>query len=254
MRELIYNLLGKTVLRNGVTRTINSRTVVLPASVYKYYPDEYEVAKFKFLQRWIKPGSTVLDIGAHIGLFTIFLAQMTGNRGKVLSFEPSSQNFSILQETIRLNAMEGVCEAYQEAVAESAGRMKLYVTDNFASNANTLSAGGESAAGFETISAINLDAERFSQYQVSALKIDAEGAEIDIFKGGLHFFERNRPACTVEIHPMQIAANKQHVDELIAIADRLGYSFFSNDNPVDKSWIARQTACFEVQMVPSRVA
>ncbi len=67
--------------------------------------EDYETELFK---KNIKPGVTVVDIGAHIGYYTVIAAQLVGDKGKVYAFEPDPRNFKLLQRNVEANGYSNV--------------------------------------------------------------------------------------------------------------------------------------------------
>src|SRR4051794_1920829 len=54
----------------------------------RFYYHCYEGPEVRFMSRWVRPGDTVVDVGAHVGLFTLHAARLVGPVGRVLAFEP----------------------------------------------------------------------------------------------------------------------------------------------------------------------
>jgi FkbM family methyltransferase len=75
----------------------------------------------------ISPGMTVVDIGAHIGYYTLQSARLVGKTGRVYAFEPEPDNFALLTKNIELNGYDNaVC--VQQAVADKSGTGELYLS------------------------------------------------------------------------------------------------------------------------------
>lgn len=127
----------------------------------------------------ILPTDIVVDIGAQIGVFTVFASQKA-NRGQVLAFEPFSENFSLLQENINLNHCQNV-QAFQMAVGKinAPDTTDLFINPRNSGGHSTVAQVGDNKS---TVQQISL-AEIFSQNQIrkiNYLKIDTEGSEFDI--------------------------------------------------------------------------
>ena len=80
------------------------------------------------LQRWTKPGNTVVDIGANIGYFTAHLARLVGSGGCVHAFEPDPANFALLTENMRANKLTWV-QLHQAAVGAQTGQATLHISE-----------------------------------------------------------------------------------------------------------------------------
>src|SRR5438477_10757880 len=76
-------LLSLTYGRRGLTRVINGQEAIRVRPAHRYVEERYETAVFNYLMTTIRPGSTVLEIGAHVGLFTVVLARWVRPAGRV---------------------------------------------------------------------------------------------------------------------------------------------------------------------------
>ena len=80
------------------------------------------------LQRWVRRGDTVVDIGANIGYFTAHLARLVGADGCVHAFEPDPANFALLVENMRANKLAWV-QLHQAAVGAQPGKATLHISE-----------------------------------------------------------------------------------------------------------------------------
>ena len=120
-RSAAYKALDLITGGRGVPRVIGGETFRMPARWSRYYDAGYEPGTFAFLRRRCRPGDTVMDIGAHIGLFTVFMARLVGPSGRVLSFEPTPYTCGVLREMVRINGCGSTVEVNQKAVSARAG-------------------------------------------------------------------------------------------------------------------------------------
>src|SRR5438874_223792 len=81
-----------------------------------------------------RPGQTVFDVGAHLGLFSVVMARLVGPTGRVVSFEPTPSIRRILERTVRLNDCGLVVEVRAEAVSEATGITEFHDTGEPGSN------------------------------------------------------------------------------------------------------------------------
>jgi FkbM family methyltransferase len=153
----------------------------------------------------VSEGDTVIDIGAHIGFYTLLLSKLAGREGKVIAFEPLPGNFSILEENIRLNGLCSRIRAVNKAVFDrSIDGMELVVPVDESSSltsspwASLLFKKGGERVTVKTVSLDDFLSE--SDSQVRFIKMDAEGAEESIIRGALRTIERYRPAMLIELH------------------------------------------------------
>jgi FkbM family methyltransferase len=219
IRNAAYTLLDLVTLKKGIVRNINGMKVRFPAKWSRYYPGDYESENYTFLQQQVKTGMQILDIGAHIGLFSACSSQLTGPTGKIICFEPTPGTFSILKETLRLNHCDNVT-AVQAAVSDKEGNATFYVSSTAGCNSNSLikNEWGGNPVGYD-VKLVTIDSVVVANsIKPDLIKIDAEGAEQDVLKGGMKTFKDNRPVLILGLHPSFI---KEKGDSLEAIWDLL---------------------------------
>ena len=122
----------------------------------------------------IRPGDVVIDIGAHIGAFSVWAARQAAS-GRVYAFEPNDENYRLLEENKKLNDLTNL-ETFKLAVSDKAGEAVLFNSER-RSLAHSLFEVGE---GHHTVVRTISLAEILLANQidrVNYLKIDAEGAE-----------------------------------------------------------------------------
>lgn len=87
---------------------------------------QFELFETELVERLLKPGQTVVDVGAAIGYYTLIFARRVGPQGKVYAFEPGPQNFRILRKNVRLNGYRNVT-LEQAALSDRTGHLNLYL-------------------------------------------------------------------------------------------------------------------------------
>ena len=183
IKDLVYGAIDLCTARRGVNRMIGGESVRFPVRWCRWYATDYEPGTFAFLRAHCGRGDTVIDLGAHLGVFTVVMARLVGPNGHVFSFEPTPQTRRVLEETVRLNGCDTIVEVHGEAVAGATGTAVFYDTGDIVSNANSLVHTGRSREGLE-VPTIRLDdfvAQR--RISVACLKIDVEGAELELLRG-----------------------------------------------------------------------
>jgi FkbM family methyltransferase len=169
-----------------------------------------------FLRSWLRPGMTVIDIGANLGVYSLPLARLVGPTGQVFAYEPGSEARALLERSRELNAAVNLHispVALSDAVRE--GRLVF----GGSSETNAL---GESGAG-ENVHIASLDIEDAARGwpPPDFMKIDAEGEEERILAGGRDFFARHSPLIMFEIK----AADKVN-EKLRKLFPEIGYRLF----------------------------
>src|SRR2546422_5286600 len=88
----------------------------------------YEPLVTELIQNEVKTGDVVLDIGAHIGYYTLMFAELVGPHGKVFAFEPVPSNFALLQKNVQFNGYHSVA-LIQKAVSDKEGKAVIYLKE-----------------------------------------------------------------------------------------------------------------------------
>jgi FkbM family methyltransferase len=175
-----------------------------------YWLGHHEVAVQELLKRLCKPGSVFYDIGAHLGFFSFGVANCIGAKGRVFAFEPDPENCVRLKEMVIRNNLQSRVKIV-EAAAWSYTSPGGIPFRRGSSNAH----GGVLADGIapvladgdvQFVSAISLDDFlRNGNPGADVVKIDVEGGECEVLKGGEELFSRSRPALLCEVHREQAA-------------------------------------------------
>lgn len=89
----------------------------------------YESFETEIFKKYVKSGDIVLDIGAHIGYYTLIAARIVGDAGRVISFEPEPENFSLLKKNVEANGYKNVSVS-QKAVSNQTGGGSAFFIPN----------------------------------------------------------------------------------------------------------------------------
>ncbi len=253
-RSIVYGALDSCTAGRGVKRVVSGEPVRFKARWCRFYPSVYEPETFKFLRAHLRPGETALDIGAHIGLFSVLMARLVGPSGRVFSFEPVPAIRDILCETLRLNDCIEITETRGEAVASTTGRATFYDTGETISNAGSLIPTARSRSEFpvETVSVDDFAVRR--GIFVHCLKIDAEGAELQILRGACRTLLACRPVVLLALHPTVLRRSGASLAEVWGVLQGHGMIALHDNRPVDGNWFCRQEDLVDVQILPQESA
>jgi FkbM family methyltransferase len=164
--------------------------------------DGFERAERVFMQRYIKPGMIVLDIGAHHGLYTLLAAQQVGAKGCVHSFEPSPREQKALKLNLRLNRCKNVT-LQPFALGSEETTSDLYVVNDFNTGCNSLRPPDvQESTSKVTVRVRTLDNWLLEQKlkQVDLIKLDVEGGELEALKGAERILQtKPRPVIMCEM-------------------------------------------------------
>jgi FkbM family methyltransferase len=171
--------------------------------------------ELRFLRGVLTSGSTIFDIGANYGVYATSLARVAGPHGRVIAFEPASVTASFLAETIAANGFRNI-ELVRAALSSESGKLRLTINEN--SELNSLTRSAESAGQSELVDVVTLDAQvaQLGMHGVDFVKIDAEGEESNILRGGRQFLAEQSPLIQFEVKA-GTDVNLQLVDEFSAL-------------------------------------
>jgi FkbM family methyltransferase len=179
-----------------------------------------------YLRDTVKPGQNAIDIGAHIGYFTLIMSKLVGDSGRVFAFEPEPSNFDLLQTNLRLNRTRNVL-AERKAVADRAGRAELHVSDRNTGDHRLYRSPVLRAV--HEVATVTLDGYfAGNDGPVHFVKIDTQGLEPKILDGMGTLIERNRPwlALVIEFSPGLLRCSGGDVGDLLSRLERLRATAF----------------------------
>lgn len=163
----------------------------------------------------VKKGMTVIDIGAHIGYYSLLFAKCVGPAGRVFSFEPLPENLALLRKNIQLNKLDNV-QTYLHAVFSSTKEISISIP-NDAPNSGDGSVIHDRGSRHVLVPAITLDSFcATAGIQPDVLKLDVEGAEYDVLVGAKETITQFRPELLIELHHFDGNAAAHPVPGLLA--------------------------------------
>lgn len=185
-------------------------------STYKMISDR---AERKLISQVVKEGMTVLDIGANIGVYSLFFARLVGPKGRVLAIEAELLNFERLRAAVRRFPS---VEAHCAAASDSSGTCTLYKSGTLNVDHHTYDAGDSRES--VTIPAIRIDDLIPSGIKVDFIKMDIQGAEPIAFKGAQRVIEENPGIVLLfEYWPYAIRNSGHDPDTFLASLEKFGF-------------------------------
>jgi FkbM family methyltransferase len=153
----------------------------------------YEPEQTRLFRETIRPGDTVLDVGAHVGYYTVLSAVLAGPSGAVWSFEPNPANARFLRRHAEINGLRQV-RVEQAAVSNAEGTARF----DFGTGSGT---GHLAAAGALEVRTLRLD-DFCAAHGITprAVKIDVEGAEAAVLAGFAATVDSARPVIFLSTH------------------------------------------------------
>jgi FkbM family methyltransferase len=237
----------------------------LPRSIVEYitkarYVKEvrgHYIPEFNLIRHLINPGEAVIDLGANFGWYTKFLSEAVRKEGKVFSVEPIPLNFKVLEHIIHSLHLDNV-HTFRYAISDHDGlqTMAVPLSDNgeenlyeakvvenaLVQNAHTIS------VETRTLDSLFVDVS----LNISFIKCDVEGHELQCLKGGRKLIEKFHPAWQIEIwgDPDDVQSSAYETFHLLTEAGYLPF-MFNGQNLNKRKKGERQTDYFF--LMPSHI-
>lgn len=193
------------------------------------FAGSFETAELAFVQKFLQPGMTVLDIGANQGLYSLIASRRVGASGRVFSFEPSPRERRALRLNLALNfcrnvAVQALALGSQEASAD------LYVVQGNQTGCNSLRPPDVYSSTLPVAVKVTTLDQWLSQHRISRvdfIKLDVEGAELDALKGAHEFLQsRPRPLILAEVQDVRTVVWGYRAKDILNLLQDAGYSWF----------------------------
>lgn len=188
--KLVNNLIRPTV-PFGFLAKINIKGKEIKVKIRKNRDDFYILNPFyeKNVMKYFNPkkGDTVIDVGAHVGKYTLYASKCVGKEGKVISIEPNRETFEALKENVKINKCKNVV-AYNIAATKSKRKVKLFIPKD----ERRSSIVEKRAEYYQLVDGIPLYIllKKNDAKVINWVKIDVEGAEIIVLQGMKNFLKK----------------------------------------------------------------
>jgi FkbM family methyltransferase len=202
----------------------------------------------KWVQAWLLPGATYVDVGAHIGLFVAFALDAVGADGRVVAFEPLPENFRKLSESVKeLGNRYPHVELHNAAVGSFPGEAPLFGPSESllreTSHASLVASSELEKVGSAKV--VTLD-EVVASASCRLLKIDVEGYEAHVLRGASRLLGDGRAeAVLIEINPEALARAGSRVIDIQQLLEGFGYRLYGISDK--KTQIVRAADVTEVR-------
>lgn len=233
-RELIYPKKKKEKIVETTLFYGDKMKVALPAStdIYltggKSHSSEIRLALFLILN--LKQGNHFLDIGAHYGYFTLVASKLVGDNGSIYSFEPSDKSFNILsQNASRLKTTS----IFKKAISDTTEKIIFYEFANLQSEYNSSDIKQfENEEWYQNTPPLKIEVEattidkltQQTKFTPNIIKIDVEGAEYNVIKGGMNYLTSNSPKIVMEY--LEPKRNNESHKKALNLLREIGYTSY----------------------------
>lgn len=199
-----FDLIVNPVIDKGIERTI-------------YYEGSYEAGTILVMEKCLRMDDIFIDVGSNIGLMSLAASKFVGRNGKVWSFEPEPEIFSILQQNIEINKASNI-GAMSIALGSEKGKALIYNNLEINRASASLLKPPEDVQGKEVLietldevvdKIINIEYKK----PIRMLKIDVEGWELEVVKGAKRLLSSPRaPILCIEYSNLHATYKGQLLD------------------------------------------
>lgn len=173
-------------------------------------------------KKYVKEGDVIIDVGAHIGYYTLIFANLVSQNGRVFAFEPSPDNFKLLKKNVALNNYQNVT-LVNTAVGNKSGHISLYLSKTSQADHKTYDDGNLRKS--LQVQSTTLD-DYFSKFkgEINFVKIDVQGAEAAVIDGMRKIIKANRRIkILTEYWPFGMAKTGVKPDQYLKLLAELGF-------------------------------
>lgn len=232
----LRRLLGYVYARQGVASTLQVKVHGLLMSFPKdsvslalvMASGLYEKLTTSIFRMLIKPKSTVVDLGASFGYYTLLAAQLVGDSGHIYAFEPEPIRYNFLLRNIRINNFTNVT-AINKAISDKSGRRNFFIRGEMSSLSPNLDYSHQI-----TVETVSLDEYFGSNRKINAqtliIKMDIEGSEFRALLGMEALLKSNQNLTLItEFAPNLIEASGDQPRDFVRALAEHGFKLFVID-------------------------
>jgi len=213
--------------------------------------DGFEDEEIAFVEKTLRPGMTVLDIGAHHGLYTLLASRRVGKRGRVIAFEPSPRERKRLRRHLWLNRSKNV--AVQScALGDEHREAELFLVTGREDWCNSLRAPQIDARTVTVrveLERVDDVLEKLGVARVDFIKLDVEGAELSILRGARATLAASRPIILAEVQDLRTRPWGYAAREIVEFLERAGYRWYALTANSNLQPISRQLETYDANLV-----
>ena len=223
--DIIINYLPKKF--NGLKFLLNTHDYI---GWNIFFLGEYENDTNLVLKEYVKPGMTVIEAGANNGSESVIIAHLLGPTGHLFAFEPFEKVARILNINILINNCDSIITLEKLALGSSEETIEFYIPKENVSNQGEASKYPFSS----TFDSIHVKQTKLDQWvktknvsRVDFIKMDVQGAEMDILEGARNTIKLMKPVIYLEADAIQSSNGNSNLDTLYRNLIELDYEIYT---------------------------
>jgi FkbM family methyltransferase len=227
MQKLIQTLCLKAyraAAASGLSGTGVGKRLLVAA--YDFYKQHFEAEAAEALRTWARPGTTVIDVGAGMGFFTVRFARWVAPGGRVIAVEPETENLRLLRHRLESSGLAANVDVIEGVAAEEPGMLRLAINPFHPADHRI----GKEGLPVRAWTIDELVAAR-GWPAISLIKIDVQGAEVRVLRGARATIARFHPRLFVEVDDRALEEGGFSVDLLFDEIERQGYRPYDPADP-----------------------
>jgi FkbM family methyltransferase len=189
----------------------------------------FENVECSFVEHFLRPGMTVLDIGAHHGFYTLLASRKVGTQGKVIAVEASLRERKRLNRHLRINRCKNVT-VESHALGELEGTAELYLVCGTETGCNSLrrpNVAEPTECVSVSVESLDCMLQEHKIERVDFIKMDVEGAELSVLKGANHLLNLcPRPVILVEVYDIRTQPWGYPARDIVRYLTSLDYRWY----------------------------
>lgn len=216
----------RTVNRHGINYTLDLSDVV---DWYVYFGFQ-EVSR-ETLLNLMDIGQTIIDIGANIGNVTLESAKIVGPTGEIHSFEPDPENYKRLEVNLKMNRFSNI-SSNKLGLGNKAGVFRIVNVSPGNQGMNRIINKNLSNFNSRQIQVTTLDEYVFEKKlnNIDLIKIDVEGFEYNVLKGGVKVIDAFHPTFFIELDDNNLIEQDSSAKDLIKLLEDFGYEITHSES------------------------
>jgi FkbM family methyltransferase len=196
--------LARLTSDRGVPVTIGGHVIRLAPDVVSLNWETVEVEAYRTFADQIQPGAAVFDVGAHFGTYSIIAARVGGPSTRVIAYEPCDVTRRYLERHLQWNGADAQVTIRPVCCGRTSGEATFFITPDRPEGTNGLLPYERCVPTKVPVRTIDRDVERLGLVP-SVIKIDVEGAELDVLAGAAGVLSTHRPRLLLSLHPQRLS-------------------------------------------------